>query len=471
MVYLWIPTTMADPDIWWHLRNAEVQFASHAFLTHDLYSFTAYGSPWINHEWLAEIPFYLGWRLLGERGVFVITVLAIEGILLGVFYLAHNKSGSTRAAMVVSVLAAFLSTVSFGPRTLLFGWICLVLELLIFELAQMEPRYVWALPLLFLFWINLHGSWIIGFVLLLIYIVCAHISMRRGLLDSTAWPREHRLRLVVACCLSAGTLFLNPYGWRLVTYPFDLAFRQRLNIGTVDEWKTLDFHSLRGKVFFASISLLLLMPLLKGARWTLYELSLVLIGIYASVTYSRFLFLGAILIMPLLARTLSTTPAPRLPRYGGWVNISVVLAILSVFYEHFPTEQTMRKGDTKYPLGAVTFLRQLPHGARVFNEFGWGGYLDWNVPKLSVFIDSRVDIFEYNGTFRDYLDVIQIRDSLNILRRQNIRYVLFQRDASLTYLLAHNAEWKVDYQDDSTEVLEFTGPRLAGEKLSVSSVY
>ena len=454
MIYLWIPTSMADPDIWWHLRNAEIQLTSHAFLSRDLYSFTAHGSAWMNHEWLAEIPFYLGWRLMGEQGVFLVTVAAIETVLLGVFYLSYKKSKSAAAAMSVSILAAFVSTVSFGPRTLLFGWICLVLELLILDELQANLRLVWELPLLFLLWVNLHGSWIIGIVVLLLFVVSTLISMKAGLIESEAWPWEHERPLIASACLSLGALFINPYGWRLVTYPFDLAFRQKLNIGTVEEWKTLDFHSPRGKVFLASIGLLFALQLLKGLQWRLYELGIVALGVYASVTYSRFLFLGAILVMPVLARYLFTSVIPRTSHYAGWIGVTVLLGILPSLYQHFPAEQTMTDGDKKYPFNAIVFLHRLPPHTRVFNEFAWGGYLEWNLRDLRVFIDSRIDLFEYNGTFRDYLDVIQIRNSLAILDRQKIQYVLFEHDTPLAYLLEHSTEWKVAYQDDSAEVLE-----------------
>jgi len=53
---------MGDPDIWWHLRNAEYLFQTHHLPHVDTYSFTVAGQPWMNHEWLAEIPFYLAWR-------------------------------------------------------------------------------------------------------------------------------------------------------------------------------------------------------------------------------------------------------------------------------------------------------------------------------------------------------------------------------------------------------------------------
>jgi hypothetical protein len=38
---------------------------------------------------------------------------------------------------------------------------------------------------------------------------------------------------------------------------------------------------------------------------------------------------------------------------------------------------------------------------RIFNEPMWGGYMEWNAPQLRPFIDTRLDMFMYNGTFSD----------------------------------------------------------------------
>jgi asparagine N-glycosylation enzyme membrane subunit Stt3 len=51
-VYVFANRSIADPDIWWHLRNAEFLVQHGSMIRHDMYSFTASGAPWINHEWL-----------------------------------------------------------------------------------------------------------------------------------------------------------------------------------------------------------------------------------------------------------------------------------------------------------------------------------------------------------------------------------------------------------------------------------
>ena len=453
-VYFLVPGSMADPDIWWHLRNAEWQIAHHAFLHQDVYSFTAQAAPWMNHEWLAEIPFYVGWRLLGPRGVYLVTLAAIECILLAVFFRAYNYSRSVPAAFITSAAAVFLSTVSFGPRTLLFGWICLVLELILLERFQAEGRGLWALPPLFLLWVNLHGSWVIGLVLFTGFLACQYA---RPTPNGLAWfpPSSKRQRkLLRATLLSLAALFVNPYGWHLVFYPFDLAFRQKLNIANVEEWRTLDFHSPRGRILLVSLAILFLMQIWRKHQWRLHDLFFLAVGIYASFTYSRFLFLAAILVMPLVAKSLGRPTFKTKEGNQPWLNLLILAAVFAVMVQRFPTRQSMQTKESAYPREALTMLNTFHPQGRVFNEFLWGGFLDFNARHIPVFVDSRVDIFEYNGSFRDYLDIIRMSDSLALLDRYKIRYVLYEKDSPLAYLLEHTEGWKVDYQDATTILLE-----------------
>jgi hypothetical protein len=65
LVFILAHGKVADPDIWWHLHNAEYLIHHHSLPGSDMYSFTVLGYPWMNHEWLAELPYYFAWRVLG----------------------------------------------------------------------------------------------------------------------------------------------------------------------------------------------------------------------------------------------------------------------------------------------------------------------------------------------------------------------------------------------------------------------
>src|SRR5207247_8297028 len=55
---------VGDPDIWWHLENARLLVTTHHLPRFDTFSYTTLGHPWMDHEWLSEVAYYLAWRAL-----------------------------------------------------------------------------------------------------------------------------------------------------------------------------------------------------------------------------------------------------------------------------------------------------------------------------------------------------------------------------------------------------------------------
>ena len=44
-----------DPDYWWHIKVGRDIWQTQYWPSTDIYSYTAYGTPWIAYEWLGEI--------------------------------------------------------------------------------------------------------------------------------------------------------------------------------------------------------------------------------------------------------------------------------------------------------------------------------------------------------------------------------------------------------------------------------
>ena len=458
VVYIFARRGIADPDIWWHLRNAEYLVKHGAMVRSDMYSFTAHGAPWINHEWLTELPYYLGWRLLGARGLYMVMLGAVEVILLGVFYLAYHTSHNVKAAFVASFLAVTLATISFGPRTLLFGWILLVVELLILNDFKEGKDRTWWLPPLFLVWVNSHGSWLIGMVFFSVFVASGLVGGHWGRITAKRWTRAELTKLASMLGLSVLALFVNPYTYHLVFYPFDLAFQQKLNISHVVEWQSLNFHELRGKVVFVMLAGIIVLALARKRQWRLHEVGFLLIGFYATLTYTRFMFLAAIVVTPLLAVEIDFLPPYRREIDKPLLNAVIILAILGAMAASFPsTTYLMTDTVTDYPVKALPYLQNFAPAGPVLNDYLWGGYLIWNTRQIPVFVDSRVDIYDHRGIFKDYLDAMGVVRPLEILDKYHIRYVLYNKDQPLAYLLLHNPGWKTNYDDGSTILFERIG--------------
>ena len=119
---------------------------------------------------------------------------------------------------------------------------------------------------------------------------------------------------------------------------------------------------------------------------------------------------------------------------------------------------------------ALPYLKQFQPQGRVFNDCLWGGYLVWNARNIPVFIDSRIDIYEYNGVFADYLDALGIKKTLEILNKYHIRYVLYPQESPVAYLLLHNTGWKTKYEDGTTVLLERIGGVTCEKSQGVTGV-
>ena len=65
-----------DPDLWRHLADARILWTTHHFIHVEPYSFTEVGRPWTNPDWLAEMPFWMGYRFFGLMGIYIVTALA-----------------------------------------------------------------------------------------------------------------------------------------------------------------------------------------------------------------------------------------------------------------------------------------------------------------------------------------------------------------------------------------------------------
>src|ERR1700687_1774471 len=66
-----------DPDIWWHLANARLLTSTHHFIWTEPNSFTFAGQPWVNPEWLSELPYWFSYQALHLRGIYLVNWLVI----------------------------------------------------------------------------------------------------------------------------------------------------------------------------------------------------------------------------------------------------------------------------------------------------------------------------------------------------------------------------------------------------------
>jgi hypothetical protein len=457
---------IAEPDIWWHLRNAAYLLQHHSFPSVDTYSFGAAGSPWINFEWLSEIPFLLGFRAMGLQGILAVYFVILVLIYTSVYYRACRAGGDCKNAILVTLLAVVLGVVSIGPRMLLFGWLCMVGLLMVLDRFRRTGKGLWLSPPLFALWINFHGSWVFGVVVLVITIASGLVEAKWGLVVAHRWSPVELKKLLLALAASLGALFANPFGYRLVLYPFDLLFRQQSIMQRVDEWRPVDFSTGNGKVALITILALLVAALFSRRQWRLDEVLLMAFALWAALSHERFLFFAGLIAAPILAPRLELFPPYDRERDKPWLNAAIMTVITGSLIFFFLTgAQLQDRVSREYPTAALEFMQRQHITGRIFNFHMWGGYMEWNTPELKPFVDGRSDIFVYNGTLDDYLKACLIEEPFEVLDKYKIDYVLMDPKAALAYLLEHSPAWHSIYSDKVAVLFERTPATAAAASL------
>ena len=453
-----------DPDIWWHLADARILTTTHRFIQVEPYSFTVAGERWMDPEWLSEMPIWLGYRSLGLRGICLVTVIGLYANLLLVYWRSCGKTRHAGAAFWTAVLGSILMTVNSSPRTIIFAYLAMSAEMAILEAAERgKTHLLWLLPPVFCVWINLHGSWLIGMGLLVMYILCGAFSFKKGVFEQEGYSSRDRGRLLMVFTASMAALLVNPYGWRLIGSPFDMMVNQKLNIGNVQDWYPLAVNSILGMAAVLVIGLTIVANCICGRKWKVYELAFLLFAWFAAFDHVRFTFLASVVAIPMLAgdvaRSFFDKPNEKtIPAMNALFAAGAVCAMV-IF---FPSEATLQEDlAAEFPLQTIASIQP---SWRTYNQDILGGMMDFNY--RSPMVDTRWDTFEYHGVLKDFLDIMRIQEPLKLLDKNRIDHVLIPENWPLAYLLERTPGWRVERREgtgDDTHVLFARTPAMGDQ--------
>jgi len=444
-----------DPDVWWHIKIGEDILRTHRFPTTDVYSWTAANTPWIAYEWLGELPLAFVHRLGGRIGLDVFLIALASIIMLSLYWLATVRSGNSKAAFISALLLTSIAFGNFSLRPQMFGYLFLVLTLGVLENFRQGVEWpLWTLPPIFLLWVNIHGTFIIGIGVVVLYLLAGLFTFRSGSIEAIAWTRAQRIKLETALLFCVAVLPITPYGPQLAIYPFDMALSQPINVANISEWKPMPFDILGGKMFLGFIVILFLLQMFFRFSWRLEELILAVGGTAMACVHVRFILLFVPFFVPLFAVSLARwVPAYKRKKDQYIANAVIMTAVLVAMFHYFPSRADLDKKVAKnYPVAALQYLRSHPTNGNLLNDYGFGGYLVLNGEKT--FIDGRGDLFERAGVLGDFVTIVNLKPAtLGILRNYNIQTCLLEKGHPLATTLQASPDWHRVYMDDTAIIL------------------
>ena len=98
-----------DPDLWGHLRFGQAFIAGRHLLHHDIYSYSAAGDRWRDHEWLAEVVMAFVYNAAGVVGLKLWKFACTAAALLFV----ADTEASTGAPPTIQLAVLFAAACGF----------------------------------------------------------------------------------------------------------------------------------------------------------------------------------------------------------------------------------------------------------------------------------------------------------------------------------------------------------------------
>ena len=457
---------LRDGDSFWHIKVGTVMLEQQSLIDSDIFSHTAYGTPWTAHEWLSEIIMAGVYKLAGLEGVLCFFLLITSLSFWLLFKITEKYANQWVTFGCVSLALAF-SPSHMAARPHLFTWLFMLITLSI--LMNGRKRLYW-LPAVMVIWTNLHGGFILGLVMQGIFLLGA--AMEDRLTDKLSFPKILQQQKTAALVLLASVLAvgINPFGYQLLLFPFQVSSGVFSTL--IGEWKAPDLQDMWYFRFYL-ITLVLLVSLAKSrVSWT--ERLCIIFFLNAALTHIRHISIMLMALTPFIARMidgqftkdihsstinsdkkqlqLSTTTGPLIT-----VVIALSLLICASVDQRslsFLTPKQIIDVKAEHLTQLVDYLDENLPAGKMYNEYALGGYLLYALKQTpKVFIDGRADMYG-EQILSDYNTVkFSSSERDKLLEQYGIDWVVFEKDSALVAALEDSESWKSIYTNEHYAVL------------------
>jgi hypothetical protein len=437
----YLSRSAADNDLYGHLRFGLDILEAHAIPQNDPYSYLTAGQRWINHEWLSEVSFAFVYKLLGPVGLVGFKTIICLGIgCISYFYLiGFGLSGRRALIALCALLASGASFIQF-IRPQLFTYLMFLLLLLVIKQADAgNNRSLWLSAPIMLLWANLHGGYLAGIGVIVLWAILAI------LLESGA-----ALKIALPTITAVLITLVNPYGLRLPIFLLRTATIPRPEI---IEWQPINFTQIHGLVYLVLLAVSCLgYRFAKASRSRPLFLLLATLALYCLTAVRHLPLFGLatiIIAAPHFATIWNTPDKPlRLPKAAALLPLLFSLVLLVPIWRNFSCMATS-SNELVFPAKAVGLIKASGVAGNLATEFNWGEYVIWHLgPEIKVSIDGRRETVYSTPTYRMSLQYTYgSGDWDKLLTEYKTDMALIQTNKPTYNLMTLLPDWSLIFKD------------------------
>ena len=471
---LFLSRTIADPDLWGYLAFGRLFWGRGHFPYLDVFAYVPTLNLWVYHEWLTGVLFYPIYQIMGGAGLQVLKYF-FGLATVGLVYLTARRRGSDPCPAAL-VLFATLPIISIGygaVRAQVFTYFFFAICLYLLEITRLTKQWyrLWLLVPIQIVWCNLHGGFLAGLGLVLLY------AMGEALARHTFRP------YLLWFLLATAATIINPYGLKYWSYLVHAITMPRPDI---TEWASIITECRRGNLepqeFYYCLALIYAgFMMVWWARWREVTPGLVLlVTLFLAVRHIRHLvFFGLAFeaYMPVLLtayfQELRKRPGlmnwvPRLERKTPTLAMVVLLICLFSYriancnplHLEIPSEpKSNRLIDLYYPVGAIDYIQRMHLSGKLLVNFNWGEYCLWKLyPQCHIAIDGRYETVYPQNVVKKYFNFLSTRkDWLKFLQEYPPDMILIDIRSHLYTRLSNDPHCRKLYTDSGCALFSYQG--------------
>lgn len=505
----------ADGSTGWHLAAGDYILETGKIPYTDLFSNTFPDKAWVAYEWLFDMA--LAWlvKIGGTNLLAVVLASLISFVFLAVYDRSRKEGASIAVASTLVTIAILNSCMHWLARPhIVTFWSVYIFSTTLedFYRGTISPRRMQiTLALTMLLWVNCHPAFLVGFVLIGIYLACSvFLTIFGASQEYRPGAKSKVVPLLVAIGAVGSMTFLNPYGVEL--HKYILSYLQGHEVISVtDEYLSPKFKNNLHAACLELLFFALIIGLARRKNLTLPQFTTTVGFFHLALSAVRNMPLFSIVVTPTIARlwsgeppmTATTAPAAPVSEPAATTSETAAPAAESAVPDVEPAApsqplrriaKSLREFDEQellckmhlLPIGYSLFLIVIAFNNGIFmdkplltstfdpttlpikttqyikdhdldtkygfNYDNWGGYLRYKLGKR-VFIDDRADFYG-SEFYMKYSIVLDLGDGWKkVLDDNGINWVLFPRYSRLVAALKASGDWVSVASDDASELL------------------